>query len=181
MLLILLAVFLTVFALIVLVAIATSGRSSSEDSLRATLDSVLLRTSSPASEEIVDLRKKAALSAIPWMDRLLARIRAAAQLRRVLDQADLPWTPGVVFFTALGLWLVAIYFIQLKTGVLSLSALLALPATAAPFFYVLKKREWRFQRFQEKLPDAIDLMVSALRAGNSTMGALGIAAREAPE
>ena len=181
MLLILLVVFLAVFALVVLAMVGTGGRSTSQETLRATLDSVLLPTSRRENEEIVDLRKKAAFSSIPWMHRLLARIRAAAQLQRVLEQADLPWTPGRVFLLAVAAWLGAFYVIRLKTEMPALSALLASPAAAAPFLYVFKKREWRFNRFQEKLPAAIDLMVSALRAGNSTMGALGIVAAEAPE
>jgi len=177
----LIGVFVVVFALFVLVMVAAGGRSTSQEALSATLDSVLLKTFRPAREEIVDLRKNVALSSIPWMDRLLARIRLAADLRRILDQADLPWTPGRVVLLGLAAWLAAVYFLQLKTGTLAMSALLALPAAAAPLLYVLKKRQRRFHRFQEKLPDAIDLMVSALRAGNSTMGALGIVANDAPE
>lgn len=181
MLLIFLIVFLAVFALFVLVMMAAGGRSTPKETVRATLDSVLLKTPRPASEEIVDLRKNTALSSIPWMDRLLARVRPAADLRRILDQADLSWSPGRVVFAGVAVWLAAVYAIQLKSGSLIMSTLLALPAAAAPFLYVLKKRQRRFHRFQEKLPDAIDLMVSALRAGNSTMGALGIVANEAPE
>jgi tight adherence protein B len=181
MLLILLVVFLAVFALFVLVMIATGGRSTPKETVRATLDSVLLRTPRPAAEEIVDVRKNAALSAIPWMDRLLARVRLAADLRRILDQADLSWTPGRVLFSGVAAWLAAFYVIRVKADSLMIPALLALPAAAAPLLYVLNKRQRRFQRFQQKLPDALDLMVSALRAGNSTMGALGIVAKEAPE
>jgi tight adherence protein B len=86
-----------------------------------------------------------------------------------------------VVFGGVAVWLIAVYGIELKSDSLMISALLALPAAAVPFLYVLNKRQRRFQRFQERLPDAIDLMVSALRAGNSTMGALGIVASEAPE
>src|SRR4051794_23504475 len=181
MLLIVIVVFLAVFALLVLVMTAAGRSSDSQEDLRATLDSVLLNTSRPASDEIVDLRKNIALSSIPWMHRLLARIRPAAELRRVLEQADLPWTPGRVFLSGLAAWLVALYAIQLKTGMPGLAALLSSPAAAVPFLYVFRKRQQRFNRFQEKLPAALDLMVSALRAGNSTMGALGIVASEAPE
>jgi tight adherence protein B len=160
---------------------AAGGRSTPKETVRATLDSVLLKTPRGPSEEIVDVRKHAALSSIRWMDRLLARMRPAADLRRILDQADLAWTPGRVVFGGVAIWLVAVYGIELKSGSLLISALLALPAAALPFLYVWNKRQRRFRQFQERLPDAIDLMVSALRAGNSTMGALGIVAHEAPE
>lgn len=181
MLLILVVVFLAVFALFVLVIMAAGGRSSSQEAVRATLDSVLLKTARPVSAEIIDLRKNVALSSIPWMHRLLERIRPAADFRRVLDQADLPWTPGRVVLTALAVWLAALYLIERRIGGFALPALLSSPAAAAPFLYVFQKRKRRFRQFQEKLPDTIDLMVSALRAGNSTMGALGIVASEAPK
>ena len=70
MLVILLVVFLSVFALIVLVMIAAGGRSTPPETVRATLDSVLHSTPRPAADEIIDVRKNNALSAIPWMDRL---------------------------------------------------------------------------------------------------------------
>jgi tight adherence protein B len=50
-----------------------------------------------------------------------------------------------------------------------------------PFIYVFRKRAKRFRQFQLKLPETLDLMVSALRAGHSMVGALGTAAKEAPE
>jgi tight adherence protein B len=47
--------------------------------------------------------------------------------------------------------------------------------------FVLRKRRQRLAQIQQKLPEVLDLMVSALRAGHSMSGALGAAAREAPE
>jgi tight adherence protein B len=181
MLLILLVVFLAVFGLFVLVMMAAGGRSTPPETVRATLESVLLKAPRAGHEEVVDLRKNASLSSIPWIDRLLARVRPAADLRRILAQADIRWTPGRLLLTAAAAWIVAGYAIYFKTGAPSASALVASAAGAAPFFYVLHKRRRRFDRFLKALPDSIDLMVSALRAGNSTMGALGIVASQAPE
>jgi tight adherence protein B len=180
MLPIVLIVFVAVFAMIVLFAAAAGGRSTPPERVRATLESVLLTRSGPAGEEVVDLRKKTALSSIPWLDRLLARMRPAADLRRILNQADLPWTPGRVILIAFAAWMVSGYALYWQTGE-ALSMLFAFPSVAAPFIFVLQKRRTRFRAFLQKLPDAIDLMVSALRAGNSTMGALGIVANDAPE
>jgi tight adherence protein B len=47
-----------------------------------------------------------------------------------------------------------------------------------PFAFVLFKRSKRFGKFQEGLPEALDLMVSALRAGHSLIAAMGLVARE---
>jgi tight adherence protein B len=179
MLLIPLVVFLAVFAVFALVIVATRGRSTPPETVRATLESVLAKTR--RREDVVDLRKQTAFSSIAWMDRLLARLRPATELRRILEQADLAWTPGRVIFLSIAAWIIAAYVLHSKTGTLGLSVLLGSVAATAPFLYVFRKRQRRFRKFHEKLPDSIDLMVSALRAGNSTMGALGIVASEAPE
>ena len=46
---------------------------------------------------------------------------------------------------------------------------------------MLYKRSKRFEKFEEELPEALDLMVSALRAGHSLIAALGLVARECPD
>jgi tight adherence protein B len=61
------------------------------------------------------------------------------------------------------------------------SLALALPFGLAPFAFVRHKRQKRFDKFVNELPDALDLMVSALRAGHSMIGALGIVAAESRE
>jgi len=47
-----------------------------------------------------------------------------------------------------------------------------------PFAYVLYKRSQRFGLFEKQLPEALDLMVSALRVGHSLGAALGLVTRE---
>jgi len=47
-----------------------------------------------------------------------------------------------------------------------------------PILYVLRKRQKRFAKFEEGLPDALDLMVSALRVGHSFSAAMGLVSRE---
>jgi tight adherence protein B len=43
------------------------------------------------------------------------------------------------------------------------------------------KRSKRFANFEQGLPEAIDLMVSALRAGHSLIAAMGLVGRECPD
>jgi tight adherence protein B len=59
--------------------------------------------------------------------------------------------------------------------------LLGLLLGASPFVYALHKRAQRFAKFEENLPETLDLMVSALRAGHSLVSALDLAANEAPD
>jgi tight adherence protein B len=46
---------------------------------------------------------------------------------------------------------------------------------------VLRKRSKRFSEFEEKLPETLDLIVSAIRAGHGFTSAMGLASREIGE
>ncbi len=52
---------------------------------------------------------------------------------------------------------------------------------ALPFGWVFFKRGRRFGAFEKDLPEALDLMVSGLRAGHSLLAAMALVARECPE
>ena len=134
-----------------------------------------------ASEEVVDVRKNYSLSSIPWLHKLLEGFDAAVELQRILNQADLAWTPARLLLTAAAGWAIGAALIQWRMGLGLLSLALAAPFGLAPFAYVLSKRRKRFDKFIKELPDALELMVSALRAGHSMTSALGIIANEAHE
>jgi tight adherence protein B len=59
--------------------------------------------------------------------------------------------------------------------------LIGLLLGAAPFVYVFHRRTKRFNKFEQGLPETLDLMVSALRAGHSFISALDLAASESPD
>ena len=50
-----------------------------------------------------------------------------------------------------------------------------------PFGWVVFKRSRRFSAFEKNLPEALDLMVSGLRAGHSLIAAMGLVGREQPD
>jgi tight adherence protein B len=50
-----------------------------------------------------------------------------------------------------------------------------------PFGFVIFKRNKRFGKFEAGLPEALDLMVSGLRAGHSLIAAMGLVGREVPD
>jgi tight adherence protein B len=56
-----------------------------------------------------------------------------------------------------------------------------LACAPAPLGYVLFKRRKRFEAFEQGLPAALDLIVSALRSGHSLISALGLVGKETPD
>ena len=174
-------VFMSVFIVASLI-IAASGAGASER-IKQTLVRLeaLAVTDSATKDELVDLRKKELLSSIPLLNRVLLKLEIAPQLRRLLYQANVPWTPGGLLLLSTTIWILATYLIDLKTGVFFLSLLLGAVLGGIPFFYVFWKRDKRFQKFEEGLPAALDLMVSGLRGGHSLVSVLDLVSREAPD
>ncbi|MGB7549800.1 MAG: type II secretion system F family protein [Terracidiphilus sp.] len=184
MVLIIIAVFLGVFLVaFLLFAASGTGATKQDKQMLARLDSALAssKTKSNMSDLLVDVRKNELMSTIPWIDQVLRKVEVTPRLRRLLYQADLKWTVGGMILMSLVAFAVPGYLIYLRTHAI----LFALPAGAAfgllPLAFVMNKRSKRMRKFEEGLPEALDLIVSALRVGHSLNSALGLVTRECPD
>ena len=70
------------------------------------------------------------------------------------------------------------YLTYLRTASVLIAIPVGLLLAFAPFGWVLHARSRRFNKFLQGLPEALDLMVSALRAGHSLIAAMGLVSRE---
>lgn len=182
MLLVLVLVFSSVFAVTALLLTAgKSGVSQQSEQTLTVLKAALATTKRSASDTVVDIRKEELFSAVPWLNRWLLRLELAPRLRLLLYQADLNWTAGSLLLMSMVCCVIPAYLVYLRTGAVIISVLIGLLLGAGPFFYVLHKRSQRFSKFEQGLPEALDLMVSALRAGHSFNSALDVAAKESPD
>ena len=177
--LIIVLVFLGAFSVVALIAIASgSGASAQAKQVHATLDSALATDSPEERGPILDLRKTDRLSSIPWLNRKLLSYELTPRVQTLIYQADLKWTAGgmlagcALCFVSIGYlayWRTDSVLIALAAGAL---------ASGMPYFWARHKRGKRLDKFQEGLPEALDLMVNALRAGHSLIAAMGSVARE---
>jgi tight adherence protein B len=184
MALVLILVFAGVFTVFALLLIGGgAGASQRTKQTLARLESALASGVKrlDLSDEIVDLRKQELFSALPWLNQWLLRLEVAPRLRILLYQANLKLTVGGLILMSLSCFLISGYLVYLRTGVIVLAVLIGLLLGAGPLFYVFAKRRSRFARFEQGLPEAIGLMVSALRAGHSLVSALGLVAKESPD
>jgi len=181
MLAISIVVFVAVFAVLALI-LANLGQTKPSKQTRLALEAALKVAGAKAQEEVIDVRKgNILLSGIPWVNTLLTQFNGIFELRRTLEQADLKWTPGRLILSCVVCLVVSAYLIHERTNQLPLALALGFAVGTLPYLFVRRKRAQRLKLFQQKLPDVLDLMVSALRAGHSMSGALGTAAKEAPE
>ena len=119
---------------------------------------------------------------LPPLERLLLRLPRAHQLDRWLLQANLNWSVSHLLLACLAFAAV---------GFLTVTALLqqALPGgvigaavgACLPLAYVNRRRARRLLKLEHQLPDALDLMVRALRAGHAFGAALQMIGEEMAE
>jgi tight adherence protein B len=173
-------VFVGVFALIALpLMVAGSARTSKQ--VLASLDSALSTDAPSTREQILNIRKDATISSIPWLNKKLLQFQIAPFLQRLISQANLKWSAGRLLALCGVCFIVPAYGIYAEFKNIGIALLVGLGIGFAPLGWVLYLRGRRFLKFQEGLPEALDLMVSALRAGHSLIAAMGLVSRECPD
>lgn len=178
----LILVFCGVFAVTVLMLAASRmGTSEQTEQTLSVLHAALATSKLERPDQIVDIRKEELLSAVPWLNRWLLKLELAPRLRMLLYQANLKWTAGGLLLMSAACFAIPAYLIYLQTRAGIFSSLIGLLLGAVPSVFVLQKRAQRFNKFEQNLPDTLDLMVSALRAGHSLISALDLAANESPD
>ena len=177
--LIVILVFLGVFGVVTLVAVAAgSGASQQAKQVHATLDSALATEGLEESGQILNLRKTEQFSTIPWLNQRLKKVELGPRIQSLLYQADLKWTAGTLLSICGVCFVVPALLVYMRFDNFLVALGVGLLIGAAPLGFVLFKRSKRLDKFQQGLPEALELMVSALRAGHSLVAAMGSVARE---
>jgi tight adherence protein B len=172
-------IFFGVFAVSALLLYAGgSGASERAKQVQATLDSALATESQEYRDQVVNLRKNEQLSAIPWINTRLSKLEIGPKIQALIHQANLQWTAGSLLMMCGVCFALPAFALSWKTGSSLIALLAGLALSTSPFLIVLFKRSKRFKEFEKELPAACDLMVSALRAGQSLIAAMGMVARE---
>jgi len=175
-------IFLGVFAVVALLLYAGgSGASQKAKQVQATLDSALATESQEMRDQIVNLRKNEQLSAIPWINNRLTKLEIGPRLQALIHQANLNWTAGSLLAMCAASFALPAFVIHWKTDSTIIAAAVGAACSFVPFMFLLFKRSRRFAAFEKELPSACDLMVSALRAGQSLIASMGMVARECSE
>lgn len=177
-------VFLGVASIVILLMAAGGGSSTrlSKERIKV-LQSVLLQARRAQEDEIdvSDLRKTEELSSIPWLNRMLLRFEVVPRLRLLLYQANVRWTASLVLLLTGACFIVPLYLIELITGHFLLGLLAGALLGFLPWIYIFQKRKSRFKKFETELPEALDLMVNALRVGHSLNSTLSLVSTECGE
>lgn len=131
--------------------------------------------------EIIDIMRKSMLSEVPWLNRMLLSIRWTDKLSHLLEQSGTESTLGVFILLSIVLASGGFVILLWVTSHFLLSLMMALVSGIFPFLYIYLKKKRRMEKFQRQLPDALDLIARALKAGHAFTGGLKMVGDELGE
>lgn len=125
-----------------------------------------------------DILRKRVLSEIPFVNRLLHRFAVVRSLDRLVVQANAPYTLG--FYVLLFALLVALGYLAgvLLLKQIFLALLVAMVSGTIPYLYLKIKKEARIEKFRSQMPEGLDLIARALKAGHALPSGMKLAAEQ---
>lgn len=128
-----------------------------------------------------EFMKRTKLSEIDWLDNVLKRWNVAHKIELLITQAESSWSVPMVLAssTASACFGFAVSYFWMPD--LAVCFVLAILFSTSPIFVLYIKRARRIRRFNQGLPDAMELITRALRAGHSLSAAIEIVGKEAAE
>jgi tight adherence protein B len=116
-----------------------------------------------------------------WLNRLIHKYPISQMLEARILQADSKTTPAMLLVATFGSAIVGFAAVSLFFHVIALQIVAACALGYIPFGYISFKRSRRIAKFNAGLPDAIDMMGRALRAGHSMTASISIVAEQSAE
>lgn len=116
-----------------------------------------------------------------WIEAMALRVPQVRGLATLLDRAGVSWTPQSFVVTSLGLALSAAIGTALVFPVGPAIVAAAVGAGSIPAAYVRHRARKRLDAFEEQLPEAIDLIGRAMRAGHPLSAGLKMVGDEGLE
>jgi tight adherence protein B len=128
-----------------------------------------------------EIVRKDSLSDIPWLNDLLKQVRRLQVLKELHQQADCRTPLGVFVLVAILLALIGLSLALLMRQTFLFAVLLGALLGAIPYGYLLWKKSQRLAMFERQLPEALELVARALRAGHAFSVGLKMVGEEASD
>lgn len=127
------------------------------------------------------LVKERVLSDMPTVQRALQSMPRAHQLDRFIVQAGLEWTVSGLLLSCASLFMLGVFGATLLRQSMGLAAIVGVVLGALPWLYLQYRRRQRLGLMERQLPEALDLISRALRAGHAFSAGLQMAGEELAE
>jgi tight adherence protein B len=117
----------------------------------------------------------------PWLRPLVSRVPQLRDAQFMLQQAGLTWSLQTLVLSSVGMALAVGSMMLVATQSVPAGAVATIFGAMIPNFYVRYRRTKRLNAFEEFLPESIDLVGRALRAGHPLTSGFKMAADDGPE
>jgi tight adherence protein B len=124
---------------------------------------------------------RSALLDSPWLRPIAARMPALQDLELMLQQGQVNWSLQTLLLLGLGAGLALGLLTLLVLQLVPVAIMMAAFGASLPVIYVRMRRNRRMAAFEEILPESIDLVGRALRAGHPLSAGFRMAADEGAE
>jgi len=141
----------------------------------------LQKWSAPESAGQMQILRKESLSDIPWLNDLLTSMRRFQPLRVLHRQADCRRPLGLFVLATPVLAMAALLFALAAHQPFVLALIEAAVVGALPIAYLYWLRNQRMTKFERQLPEALELVARALKAGHAFSVGLKLVGEEAPD
>jgi tight adherence protein B len=121
------------------------------------------------------------VSDLPALDRFLAERALTGVIARRLQQAGVEITPGLFLLVIAMSALTGLVLSRLFSPTMIAAIIGTILGAGAPLLWLSRKEQARLNLFQEQLPEAMDMLVSAMKAGYSFQAAMKFIGDEIPE
>jgi tight adherence protein B len=118
-------------------------------------------------EQNISIIKERMLSKTPMMQRILLQVPRVSAMDRQLQQSGVTWSVSDFFGLTLLAFLAALFAFSLLPMPWLFSLVIAAVVALLPYLYITRAKSKRLDRIEQQLPDAMDLMGRALRAGHA--------------
>lgn len=137
-----------------------------------------VRTSRSSSKGKSDLLRQERRGTLTFLGDFLGWLRIVKRLQLRIDQANLTWRAVDVVGIAAAIALVSYVLFDFFIASFLIRLGAALVMGSLPMVYIGRKRASRLGKFEEQLPDAIDLFTRTMRAGHNIHSGLDTIAAE---
>lgn len=132
----------------------------------------LLSAGAHAGEQQTSILKQRLLSDTPVVQRLLLGMPRVHVLDKLIEQSGAKFNVSQFLLASFSCGLVALVLALMIRLPMWMAALIGIAAAGIPMLFLLGKKNRRLSRIEEQLPDALDLMSRALRAGHALPSAI---------
>jgi tight adherence protein B len=157
------------------------GSTTTQEVVRERMAAV--KKAEQRGDGVTDLRlvRDDMMSTVPLLNRLMVQLAWSAKLQSAITQAGMTTKAGTILLfcavSGLSVYVIAAFFYgQFLVGLLG-----ALFGAAVPILVIYVRRLRRMRQFEQRFPEALDLLGRAVRAGHGFTSGLEMVSKESPE